>query len=541
MRTIFLQAAFIFLVVASLNAQTELPTGQVEIIKNFDARLLDTERKAVMPKLPMLDTATKRQNYTIVARPLTVEYLPPRIQPLAMSQDDLQKKYNGYLKTGAGFPNSFFLDGSYSFISQEKLRIGLDAFHHSANNNSQVENQRFGLTDVGLGGVYYDDLGFAVDGRLGYTVDKVHYYGYNDFTRADSTPFSFDAEDVKQRFSTFSGRLSIFNGERTQADFNYFAGAEFYLLQDLFSARERGFNLKIGGTKWFADAHPLTVTLETDFTTLKTTEKQNLNNFFLRPSYTYHGDIFKAKIGGVVASHEDEFSFFPDIELGANILNNIVGVFVGAEGGLQKNHFKALSDYNPFINSRLDIKNTNFNHFYGGAKGNYAGFDYRVQLGYKNADNLALFLPNGDSIPKFNVLYDTVNIFTVQGTVSAPVFKGFEILGSLTQNIYSLNTQDKAWGLPSLTLNVGAKYKTLEDKLLVKGELYIQNGVPYLEKATSKNLSPLFDISLGAEYNFTENIGAFFHLNNLAANKRERWRHYPVYGLNLLAGITARF
>jgi hypothetical protein len=40
---------------------------------------------------------------------------------------------------------------------------------------------------------------------------------------------------------------------------------------------------------------------------------------------------------------------------------------------------------------------------------------------------------------------------------------------------------------------------------------------------------------------FHKNFGAFVDLNNLANNKRERWYLYPQFGLNILAGITARF
>ena len=55
------------------------------------------------------------------------------------------------------------------------------------------------------------------------------------------------------------------------------------------------------------------------------------------------------------------------------------------------------------------------------------------------------------------------------------------------------------------------------------------------------NLNGLFDLSLGAEYQATENIGIFFQLNNLANNRRQRWANYPTYGINILGGITARF
>ncbi|MDX1939974.1 MAG: hypothetical protein SFU99_05435, partial [Saprospiraceae bacterium] len=252
--------------------------------------------------------------------------------------------------------------------------------------------------------------------------------------------------------------------------------------------------------------------------------------------------IFRAKLGLNVTSHEDEFQLFPDVEISASLLGSVLGAFVGAEGSLQKNTFRNLSDYSPYIVSRIQVENTRYIQYYGGIKGNFQGIEYRAQAGYKDAENLALFLTNQDSIPRFDVVYDTAKIISIHGSLTFPVLKGLEVTGAVTQNFFTLEREDKPWHLPSLTLNGGIRYTTLEGKLLVKGDLFLENGVPFLNRdGKSENLNALFDISLGADYLFTENIGAFIHLNNLANNRRQRWQYYPTLGLNALIGVTARF
>ena len=62
----------------------QLETEEVDVIKNFDARLLDSERTVVEPELPPLDTTTKRQTYNFITKTTEVEYLPPKIRPIAM-------------------------------------------------------------------------------------------------------------------------------------------------------------------------------------------------------------------------------------------------------------------------------------------------------------------------------------------------------------------------------------------------------------------------------------------------------------------------
>ncbi len=532
----------IFTLPAYLLAQETLPSGEVEVIRSFDARLLDTEPVQIRPELPPLDTATKRLTYSIFSRNLEVEYLPPVIRPLAERTDGVQDIYNGYAKLGGGFPASLYGEASYNVFSDDDYNFGINLFHHSANNNNNAENQRFAFTKLGAGGTYYLDQGFAVNANLGYTIDNVHFYGYNEFNEENGTDISLEPEDVRQSFTVFDVGAKLFNGQRTQGDFNYYAGFDVYLMQDDYAARENGFDLRFGAKKWFAGLHELNVDLRTDFTAYKDTANQSLNNFFLAPNFVYHGDIFRAKVGLNIASHEDEFSFFPDVEVSASLLGNVLAAYVGATGTLQKNTFRSLSDYNPFVVSRVNVENTNFIQYYGGVKGNFQGIEYRAQINYKDAENLALYLANQDSIPRFNVLYDTARIFSIHGSLTFPLMEGLEVTGSFTQNFFSLDSQEKPWHLPSLTLNGGIRYATLEGKLLVKGDLFLENGVPFLDRNNeAKNLNALFDVSLGADYLFSENIGAFVQVNNLANNRRQRWQYYPIFGLNALVGVTARF
>ena len=527
----------------------DLPSEQVDIIKSFDARLEATDRFQVDPELPPLDTSTRRLDYQVAAKALEVEYLPPKIRPLAMSGDDVPDSYNGYLKFGGGFPASLYGNGFYNFSNKENFNLGLSALHHSANNNRSVENQRFSYTKLNADGTYQHDLGFAVNAGLGFTSDVVHFYGYNEVAKALEEEYTFEPDAVRQRFSIFDAKASIFNGVRTEADFNYHAGVKLYFMDDNYAARENGFDLLIRGTKWFDGSHPLNIELETDFTSYKDTAKQSLNNFFLRPSYTYHGDNFKAKLGANIASNDDNFYFFPDVELSAIILKGLLGAYVGASGTMQKNNFRALTDYNPFISSRVEVKNSNYYNFYGGVRGTIQRIDYDGQVGYKTVDNLALYLlPDvNDTIPRFDVLYDTARIFFIKGSVTAPLFQGFELSGAVSQSFFSLDREEKPWHLPAFNVNVGARYTTTldakkETKLILRGDFFLENGVPYRDDdGNAQSLNGLFDISLGADFFFTKNIGGFVQVNNLANNKRERWHRYPTFGINAMLGIVARF
>jgi hypothetical protein len=537
-----------FLIVAlalalNLQAQTDgLPTGEVDVIDEFEARLIDAERFVVNPLLPALDTSKKQVFYTITGKALQVQYLPPKITPRRFSPPPMDPIYNGYVRAGAGFPQAFYLDGAYDFSSEQSpVSVGLDLFHHSANNNNKVENQKFSNTLANLNATYYNDFGFSVTGNAGYTRDVVHFYGYNDLDDDFTGELTYAEDDVKQTFSTFYANGKLRNNKPTVADIDYGADIDFYNLQDNYAARETGLRLSGEMTKWFGEKDPLTARLIVDFTNYQDTAKQNLNNFFLQPSYTFHSDRFRVKIGLNVASHADEFYVFPDIEAAANIVDNVLTAFVGAKGDLYKNNLQNLSDYNPFIVSRIQVRNSFSDKYYGGIKGEVAGLDYRVEASYEDVDNLALFTSNLDSIPRFNVVYDTSSIVTIAAEVSAPLFDNFEVYGSFAQRVYSTSSNDKAWHLPSLTLSAGASYKMLDEKLSLRGDLFVENGVPVPTSDGSKNLNGLLDLNGSAEYMFSDQIGGFVRVNNILNNRRQRWRHYPTFGLNALVGITAKF
>lgn len=533
-----------FLVCAcSLQAQGDLPAENVTVLNNFQAQLLESQRLDIEPSIPSADTFTTIQRYSIASRNLNVEYPPPKIRPIALPREKLDDLYNGFAKVGFGIPTSFYAEGSYDFYKKDKFDVGFDLLHHSANFRN-TPNQRFMMNQLSGEGTVYLDQGVAVGANLGYTSDDVYYYAYNFIDSLMEREIA--KEDALQRFSTLDFGARIFNGERTVADFDYEVAMDLYRLGDNYASTEFGLDVQLKGTKWFNDLHSLDIVLQTDFTTFNDTSRQMLNNFYFQPAFTFHNDFLKAKLGINLASHDDEFFLFPDARVDVNILGSNLGAFVAAEGNLQKNTYRSLTDYNPFLKHRISIGNTRFNHYYGGVKGDIKVLQYSAQAGFQRAENLALFLAedplNGGFRQLFEVLYDTVSIVNIRGSLRAPLFEGFEVQATVNQNFFNPENEEKAWHLPALTVNGTLFYTTMEDKLRLKADLFIENGVPYLnEEGVADNLNGLFDISLGAAFEFSKNFGAFLDVNNLANNKRQRWENYPTFGTNILGGLTAKF
>ena len=85
--------------------------------------------------------------------------------------------------------------------------------------------------------------------------------------------------------------------------------------------------------------------------------------------------------------------------------------FGGANGDLRKNTYRSMSEYSPFLQIReTKLKNTRFDNYYAGVKGNLGWLDYTGQVNYSKASDLALFQTQYTStgVTRFQALYDTV-------------------------------------------------------------------------------------------------------------------------------------
>ena len=528
-----LLACFQYAVVAQ-----DLPDENVSIIKDFDARLLESNKIQVSPSLPPLDTSSKSLDYFVPPKKAVVSYDKPTLRPIGMRRKKDGEVYNGFIKAGGGVPTSFYGEGGYYLQPNDMFDARLWLRHHSANNKS-LENQKFFNNDVRLNTNIFVNENLYVAGNVGYSYDRVHFYGY------DHDSLSFDAEGVRQDYKILDLGGKIYNGERNDADLNYFVEPKVYVMNDFFSNRETGFDLALGGTKWFAEKHSFAMTIRTDLTSFKDSVKQTLNNIYLQPAFTFHADFIKVKIGGNFASNRDIFYVYPDAEILLRIFGDGFQIFGGASGDLRKNTYRTLAEYNPFIDIREgNIVNTQYRDYYAGVKGNLGWLEYSGRITYGQSRDLALFQPVylSNGITRFGTVLDTVDVFNIKGTAKLVPFEDLVISGTFSSSIFDPKNEEKAWGIPNIEGNFGANWTLLEGSAQLRGNVYLADQISFLNaEGLEEKTGTLVDLSFGGSYYFTENIGVFLDVNNLLNNRRERWIDYPMFGMNILGGITARF
>ncbi len=529
--------------------------------KDFDVTLNETERIKGELSLPALDTTVKAQSYNLSTRNFKVAYAPPKIRPIGMGGDKKNKgddkAKNGYVKVGYGVPHSPYGEAGYAYNSKD-FDASIALKHHSMNNKN-VKFQQFNETGGKLNVGYHLNKDYAVGGHVGYNQRGVWAYGALDSITSKN---AMDG-NLRTNYKLFDVGFSVYNTSKNDMDLTYSASLDFSSLRTNFASKEFNTDLKLQATKWFADKHPLTLALRSDFNKFdflnrSSSKKESLNNLYVMPSFTFHADAFSLKAGLNLVGSNDEWNPLPDLEATVRVLGDRLAIFGGWKGDIQKNTYHTLTNYNPYLLSSIQsdfnfgkrMQNTTFQDFFGGVKGHWGAVNYNVQGGYKPSKNLAFFIQNtnfnyNSSINngRFDVIYGDADITYLKGSIGAKI-NAFEIGATVSQNIYKMKTAtiQKPWHLPSTEINGTVAYRLLQEKLKLKSQVFFQNGVPYLKSTgTAGNLGTLVDLNVGAEYNINSNFGLFLNLNNLLNQKRERWYNYPSYGLNVLGGLVARF
>lgn len=531
-------------------SQEDLPSGKVEVIKNYDAKLFDAEKLPLQGLLPNDDGIEKEYKYELNPlsrdKKMDIKYDAPNIRPVTMSAEKLPESYKGYLKLGSGYPASAFLEGAYSHTNQKSYFIDIFGKHYGIF-SSPRESQVFSETSLGVSGTNYLEAGVAVNAHVGLDLNNYRFFGgYNE---GDTI---FPGDPAKRKFTNIGAGLKIFNSKKNSNDIDFWAGFDIYGYKDNFAATERGFGLDIGATKWIAEKHNFTLQITNSLLAYGDTEKGKTNNVNIKPSFTFHGDVFKIKLGVNLVNSPEGFGFFPDLEASANIAGPSIMVFAGAAGDMYQNSFKRVSTLNPFVQTQFAEAavtqvgegpfNTKYYDFYGGIGGGFKSIKYRIKAGYKTNDNYALFIQQATDLRQFDILVDDVNIIYIGGELSATFFEKLTTSVNFLQQGASPRVQSKAYGIVPFQLGFNASWLTFEDKFRLKGDLNIASGSPYRNRFGSVgNGNPLFDLSLRGEYYFTEKFGAFLGLNNVASVKYQRWYRYPSYGFNVLGGISVRF
>ncbi len=516
-----------------------LPGSEVRVEKLFDARLADAKRVELAPSLPALDTSRLNQQYEVMPVETDITYEPPRIRPLAIKVEAPPAPNKGYARLGVGLPAAFIGDVGYA-TQNDRMALRGD-LHSYGIKGTFNDHQRFSEVLGRLGGTYYTDKSLALDLDISYDRRSIRYYGFESARR--DTSFRLPVEQRRQHFGVFGIGAGVRNAAETPSGISYYGKFAADFLEDNFATKERHSKLSGGARRDFGDAWYAELDLDLDFVTFDGLSRQKLNVYKLMPTVGAHFDKLGLRLGTTISNENDVFAFYPNIEASYAINPSFV-LLAGADGGPKQQSFRNLSRYMPYLISDPDIRIAQERRVFGGVQGRTRGIDFEATASYTRVNNLALFVSDPDLVYKFRPRYDSADIIGVRLDASAPI--GARLSGGLTveNRIYRLETAEDPYLLPSFDAQARARYEIEPDRFSVTGLIVAQNALPYLRPSDLARTPPtgtLLDLSVHGEYEFGGRFSAFAQANNLFNNQRRKFPYYPMVGINVLVGLTARF
>ena len=139
-----------------------------------------------------------------------------------------------------------------------------------------------------------------------------------------------------------------------------------------------------------------------------------------------------------------------------------------------------------------------------------------------------------------------MNTVFVNGNIDFQVSDILTVGGALIKNFYDPKERGEAYGLLGLEVNAWGKLRLLNDKLLVKSDLYLADrNISLFPSATNLPTTVkgthLFDLNFGAEFWPVSKVGIFADAYNVLNNKNVRWYGYPQVGIHFNAGAIVKF
>ena len=540
--------AFIFCTVATaLVAQPkkDIQEQQFTIEREYRPVLADAVKLQLNPDLPPIDNTAPTLTYNIPDKYLRIPYEAPDVRPLAMKSVQLENLKNVYAKLGAGNRALPYLDiylnsGRRESTSRSTNNLNLGA-HIGYLNSNGPDDQDFSDFDSKVFGTFFTEM-VAFGAEANYNRDVINFYGF------DNTDTTFVPGDIRQRYNFFDFAFNVKNAAKNDFNLDYKGTIDVNYLADVFEHKEINPLIDLSLNKQLNESSSIIGEIGFDYNKFTyDTLETSFSIFKFNPVYRLKKDKWVADLGlnlGTVSGEfEEGFYIFPDLRFDMSLIGKSLVFTSELTGKIVKNNYKVLTDYNPFLDNDVMLKNSEDIKVSVGFRG--APLDkvnYAVKVNYNNINYLPLFVNDSINYNKFDVVYDSsAFVLNLHGEIGYTFSEKLRVTATGDFFSYNLSNIAEAWHLPTAKASIYVNYN-ITDKLSAQADLFVFNNINARTPAGEvQQLKGLVDINLGASYKISESFHIFANVYNIASTKHQRWYNYPSYGLNALAGIALHF
>lgn len=514
----------------------------VTITSAFKPYLKDAAKVNFTAATPVIDSSRMAVSYVIPSQYLFFSYQPVPIKPLALAVDSgYLWENNQYVKIGAGNFSSYLAEAGLSFgDGKTNVTTIRGNFLTSTGHLFAQQAAKWGLDLVSILNTRTDHEWTT---HAYYQSSTQYQYGYEPAT------LNFNKEDLLERYSAIGIDLGMQSKKANAFGITYHPQLKLYRFFDNREAHENSVSLQLPVNKTFGKNLALDLGVTADMSTARfpmiPAERVLKNNlYYVSPSVQFHSGSVKINAGVQPSWDNKFFSLLPNLTAQTRLSDWNLVLEAGWVGYYQKNTFRSLAGFNPWIGSLNSLANTRITEQYAGIRGATGDhFTYQVKASLLKLKNQPLFLNNTTDGKTFDVVYEPeMNAVRLHGEVGYTVQENVSFSAGASFTEYShLSVNSKAWGLLPLEANGSVKWKLLKD-LQVKADVYLWDGSQYRDKAMqAKKTAAVADLNLGAEFAVMPRLNLWLQMNNLLNTRYQRWNQYSVLGFTVLGGVVYSF
>jgi hypothetical protein len=433
---------------------------------------------------------------------------------------NLRKVFAGYMDNNASlYGRKFFrkalLEGSLDYTGKTRYAYGYDPsfLAYDPSKKDIKRNYNAAGASIGLSSLNLDSANFSYDFDLAYN-------------------YFFTKDNISQNGVLFNGLMAkTYNG--------FYAGSG--LLLDLYSM-------------------PADISLESRYIA------------GISPFIKKRSDQWYFKLGLQLMLERNMTSqavmhFYPDVNLGFDIVPAYIRFFAGLSGKLENNDPMSVVDRNPYLFSNkklLSVPNTDHQLIISaGLRGNTGlNGSYLVSASYSVIKDMLFFsnIVNDTLTPPsygnlFAVIPDDIDLLRIHGEMNGRINDNLSFYGEANYYQYTMTSFEYPWDKPAWDGKLGLKYN-LRDKIIagldVTGQgmrhevingyiLPVSQGPlepPAPGARTVTDLPAHFNLNFSAEYRYSKILSFWARLNNISTDRYFEWAFYPSQRFLFMFGFT---
>ncbi|MCR4847459.1 MAG: TonB-dependent receptor [Bacteroidales bacterium] len=433
--------------------------------------------------------------------------------------------------------------------------------------------------EIGLTSSKYKNV--QLEGDVYYKNDMVHYYGVN-LLNHPLTDEQIELCCPKQIYNTIGGHFGMAPATTRTGEVNHHLSVDYHYTFDKTYAREHSVETEYGlgytQSWWGNKSHPQKIGMDLGFQWehfasnhveyfLPVINQWSLYLIKVNPFFEMGDEFYKLHLGvrldGVnrVQNGDQFLAVCPDVSGSLFVLDKKLEFYAGLNGGRKLTTYSNLITENPFVGRKLSMLAQNVKlGFDGGVRTNIGEVvDLHLGVRYRHTDNDPFFVhdrsvPEWQGFPnKYDVVYDETQLVSVLADMRVKLRDGFTVDMGFAYNNYKMTNEDCPWHRPKMEGKLKLTYD-VNDKLafnttfLYQGGRYAKdwnNGPYWMTKYPPQydvvKLKDVYDLSLGADYRFNDQLSVFAKLDNVLNQKYQLYYGYPVEGIQFFAGLKMRF